>query len=862
MGAVFLAERADGQFQSQVALKLIRRGLDTEEIVNRFCNERQILAGLNHPNIARLFDGGTTEDGRPYFVMEYVEGKPINQYCDELKLDTEARLKLFRDVCAAAQHAHQKLIVHRDLKPGNILVTGDGEVKLLDFGIAKLLADPARVGAATLTGARALTPDYASPEQVCGEQITTASDVYSLGVVLYELLTGRRPYSLSELALPEAVRVICEQEVERPSVVSNRSRDGSRRQRLSAELDNITLKALRKEPQRRYASVEQFSEDIGRYLAGLPVMAQPSTFSYRAGKFVKRNRVAVAAAALILIALLAGIGATARQARIARAQQQIADAERARAERRFDDVRQLANWLIFDFHAEIEKLPGATLVREKLIRRSLAYLDDLSRDAAGDASLRRELARAYQALGDAQGQPQRANRGDLQQALASYRKAQAINEALLAENPRDAEARRNLSTNHARVGQARAQSGDQTGAAENFRESLVLRQAAAAANPTDAQARDAVANSYLVIGEQSDNPAVALKYLRQALAIRRRIAAERPADAQAQDNLWGCYVRMGEAMRRLGDATGAVTHYRAALRAIEAAVAIVPANNQYLRHLGDSHLRLGRALITTDQAAARRHYRQAIELFESLLAASPANAEAQRDLAISFQSLGDGLATIGDWAGALEQYRKWLALAEAAATADPANRLDAQILWHAHYSVSHALEKVGQPAEAKKHYRLALALVEQRAAANPTDKQLRRDLLITYREAGDLLRRLGELAAALELQRKGLAIAEQVAAGAPGDAEAQSDLARARATIGHAYAELAQAGAATPAQRIESLLTARAWYQKSLELWDDLQRRGALPEKYVEQPGKLVRHIASCDKMLKQLRARTTASPE
>jgi serine/threonine protein kinase len=278
MGAVYLAERADGQFDKRVAIKLIKRGMDTEAIVRRFHYERQILASLNHPNIARLFDGGTTEDGLPYFVMEYIEGEPLLDYCKRKGLDVEARLKLFLPVCSAVQHAHNNLIVHRDLKPSNILVTGDGDVKLLDFGIAKLLnANDASLS--TLLGQRPMTPDYASPEQARGEQITTASDVYSLGVALYELLTGRRPYSLSELALPEAVRVICEQEVERPSVVSSRSRDGLQRQRLSAELDNITLKAIRKEPQRRYASVEQFSEDIERYLAGLPVMAQPSTFS-------------------------------------------------------------------------------------------------------------------------------------------------------------------------------------------------------------------------------------------------------------------------------------------------------------------------------------------------------------------------------------------------------------------------------------------------------------------------------------------------------------------------------------------------------------------------------------------------------
>jgi len=306
MGVVYLADRDDRQYEKQVAIKLVKRGMDTDDILQRFRHERQTLARLNHPNIARLLDGGVTEDGLPYFVMEFIEGLPLDVYCDRHKLNTIARLRLFRAVCAAVHYAHQNLIVHRDLKPSNILVTAEGTPKLLDFGIAKLLhQDPlSHSFAQTMAGARIMTPEYASPEQVRRELITTASDVYALGVLLYKLLSGHRPYRFTNFSPQEIERVICEQQPQRPSTAISRTaqaaeddgklmetlspetisatREGSPeklRRRLAGDLDNIVLRALHKEPKRRYASVEQFSEDILRHLEGLPVIAHQDTRS-------------------------------------------------------------------------------------------------------------------------------------------------------------------------------------------------------------------------------------------------------------------------------------------------------------------------------------------------------------------------------------------------------------------------------------------------------------------------------------------------------------------------------------------------------------------------------------------------------
>ena len=335
MGVIYLADRANEDFKQRVAIKVIKRGMDTEDILRRFRRERRTLARLAHPYIARLIDGGATDDGRPYLVMEYIDGRPIDQYCDDRALDIHARLELFQRVCEAVQFAHANLIVHRDLKPSNILVTEDGTPKLLDFGIAKLLQDPDVSDAAeTADRSRLMTPRYASPEQARGGAITTATDVYALGLILYELLTGHRAYRIDTRERSEVERVICEEEPVRPSTVISRvetarteegvtrsvtpesvsmtrgGRADRLRRRLAGDLDNIVLMALRKEPERRYPTVRQFSLDLGNYLDRRPVAARPDTFAYRASKFVERNRAGVATAALVVVSLVAGIVAT------------------------------------------------------------------------------------------------------------------------------------------------------------------------------------------------------------------------------------------------------------------------------------------------------------------------------------------------------------------------------------------------------------------------------------------------------------------------------------------------------------------------------------------------------------------------
>ncbi|MEM7352369.1 MAG: serine/threonine-protein kinase, partial [Acidobacteriota bacterium] len=427
LSTVFLAQRADDEFNMRVAIKVVKRGMDTADILRRLRQERQILAHLDHPNVAKIFDGGTTDDGLPYFVMEHIEGEPIDEYCDRRELSISERLELFRTACSAVHAAHQSLVIHRDIKPSNLLVTADGIPKLLDFGIAKLIdAEPQlHTLAQTAPGMVLMTPEFASPEQVTGQPLTTATDVYSLGVMLYRLLTGHRPYRFASGRPAEVERILLRSKPERPSEVVGRTieeltptggtvtltpetvarpREGTPeklRRRLAGDLDKIVLMAIRKEPQRRYASVEQLAEDIERSLQSLPVLAQKDTIRYRTGKFVRRNRGSVAAGVLILLALLGGIVTTSWQARVAvaersRAEQHLAEArlQSARAERVSDFLTGL-----FEISDPGEARGNQVTAREILDRGAERIRQELSEEPDLRAELMITMGRVYRNLG-------------------------------------------------------------------------------------------------------------------------------------------------------------------------------------------------------------------------------------------------------------------------------------------------------------------------------------------------------------------------------------------------------------------------------------------------------------------------------
>ena len=644
MGAVYLAVRS-ADFEKKVAIKLVKRGMDTNAILRRFSQERQILAGLDHPNIARLVDGGATGDGLPYLVMEYVEGTPITDYCEERALPVRDRLELFRSVCAAVQYAHQNLIVHRDLKPGNILVTADGIPKLLDFGIAKLLEPKPDL---TVTALRVMTPECASPEQVRGERITTASDIYALGVLLYQLLAGARPYEFTTQT-PEAItRLVCETEPPRPSVL---------RPSLEGDLDNIIVKAMQKDPQRRYVSAEQFSEDLRRHLAGLPVRARKDTFLYRASKFVRRHRAGTLAAGLLALSLLGGMAATLWEARVA-------GIERARAQERFDDVRKLANSLVFELHDAIATIPGATAARELLVKRAVEFLDRLARNAGNDVALRRELATAYYRLGQVQGPGGgSANLGNSAAAIESYRKAARLIEQN-AQATGSIPDRHWLATVYDELsGQVPPAEGD-----EYARKALEVRKSMAALLP-EMEAGQELAYSDYSLGMRAISRGdfgLALENFGKALPRWERAAKAAPADRAAGYRVALVHKRMGAMLINLQKPTEALEHYRAA-QAIEAALLQNDSGNARRRldatftdsDIGATLWSLG------DRRAAVDQYRKALAVREELAAADPKDDRVHWALASTYTRLGALLLGMGDRTGSVSSYRNALAVREA-----------------------------------------------------------------------------------------------------------------------------------------------------------------------------------------------------
>ena len=739
MGTVFLAERDDEHYHQQVAIKLINPGLGGETIRRRFRNEMQILADLNHPNIARLFDGGETADGVPYLVMEYVEGSPLNRYCDEHNLSTEQRLRLFCTVCDAVQYAHQHLVIHRDIKPGNILISSEGLPKLVDFGIAKLLVQDRSVPDATATAMPFMTPEYASPEQVYGLSVTTATDIYSLGVVLYELLSGRLPYRLKSRVPHELAKAICDQEPERPSAALTRNIPDKPtlpklRRHLHGDLDNIVLMAMRKEPERRYATAEQFAEDIERHLNGLPVRARNDTFTYRAGKFIRRRKFAVAAAALVVVTLLVGIITTTWQARVARA-------ERARSERRFNEVRQLANSFVFEVHDAVVNLPGSTHARSLIVQRGLNYLDSLAQDAAGDRGLQRELAAAYEKLGAVQYTPSVAHLGDLEGALQSHRKAAALREALVAADPNNLDYRRELLDSYWFIA--------------------------------------------TLLGKQGDLPRE-LEMIRQQLPARRELAAVEKTDFVDRYNLAGTHAYIGSLLMSMGDAQGALENQKEALRIRETLAASDPNNARSRRALTISYEYLGLATaLAGDTQAALDWQQRGLAARESLVAADPLNTDLRLMLIESHRYVGDMLFKLGDIAQASKHYRKQLEINEQMVADDPSNAQFKSNKAVALIKAGDIAVRSNKATEALSRYTEALRIRDQLSQTAPRDASIRRDLAEVWLKLGDVLKTNGESAQALENYGKATDTLEALSAAIPADAVIRQMLAEARFKASH-----------------------------------------------------------------------------
>lgn len=685
MGDVFRAVRADGTFDKRVAIKLIQGARSSDFFLSRFQNERQILATLDHPNIARLLDGGSTEEGLPYLVMEYIEGLPIDEFCAQNDFDTRGRLELFRTVCSAVQFAHQNLVVHRDLKPSNILVTADGVPKLLDFGIAKILnpADREDSSEQTMTLMRMLTPDYASPEQVRNEPISTVSDVYSLGVILYVLLTGQSPYRVPAGSPEEMLKAICDVDPEKPSTASTRTspRDAARSAPASAasessrpekekrrklqkilegDLDIIVLKALRKEPRRRYASVDQFSEDIRRFLAGLPILAHKDTPGYHARKFIGRHKWGVAAAALLIGSLSAGMITTLWQARIAKA-------ERARAERRFNDVRTLAGSLIFEVHDAIVPLEGSISARKLILERAQQYLDSLAVEAHNDPDLLRELAQAYSRLGSVLGDARAANLGNSAKAIENDKKCVDLLKAAAVLRPRDPQIQRDLARAYLVLAVVVDTPNEENAALNEARAILEPL----AANPEDLQAQAGLAKfeelqAGLLLNDKGPN--AALEAYRKSLVLYERLAKAEPGNTEYRQEVSFAHKHVGGCLSQLDRLDEALEHYQKALAIDEAQLAASP-NNINLRFFitytySDTGLILKKR---GDLDGALAYYQKAFDIRSAMLAADPKDSRAQWGLANTSAYIADILRRKGDYAAALASGREALRIRESVA---------------------------------------------------------------------------------------------------------------------------------------------------------------------------------------------------
>ena len=644
MGAVYRAHRADGQFEQQVAIKIIDMPLASSFFRERFRAERQMLAGLAHPYIARLLDGGVSDAGELYLVMEFIAGESITHFSSKHALTIEQRLRLFLKVCAAVQYAHGNLIVHRDLKPENILVTEDGTPRLLDFGTAKIIQPFSEgiTGNETRSDLRTFTPRYASPEQVLEQPISIASDVYSLGALLYVLLTDQHPYEFENFSTEELVRVICNTQPRKPSTTASPFGE------VDTDLDSIALKALRKDPKERYSSVETLAADIQAYLDHRPVEARKGNLRYLAGKFARRNRLALTAASLLLATILTGAAGIVWQAHIATQQ-------RRRAEARSADLRELSNSLLSELDSALKEIPGTTNAQRLLVTRVLEHLDRMAKDAQGDRQTSLDLVAAYTQLGNIQGNSYYQNVGDTAGAVRSFDKAIAVALPLAQAYPKDAEVLRAEAATLEAKGESLSQSGDP--------------QASASALQTAVHIYDKV---------------VALPGVKPELIFEAAIAYETLGNEEGEDT-------------GLADVDAATAAYHRALDMDNFALKLKPDYLAVRRGIPLMHIHLGNVVLETAPDQALSEFRLALQLQEALPDDQRKKLAQLRLHATLLRKIGQAFTELGLYQEAQSALDSALAAYQRLSDADPTNVSALTDVWRSQDALALCNEAAGNP---------------------------------------------------------------------------------------------------------------------------------------------------------------------
>jgi len=797
MGAVYRAEREDDQFRKQVAIKVIPRVLAGPAAVARFRAERQILANLEHPNIARLLDGGTA-DGVPYLVMEYIEGQPITRYVAEPNLSIADRVRLIRNVCAAVQFAHAKLVVHRDLKPANILVASDGTVKLLDFGVAKIL-DPAAADT-SLTSSMMMTPDYASPEQIRGEPVSTAGDVYSLGVVLYEVLTGERPYRVTAQSPIEIEKQICDTEPRPPSEVEIVSR--KMRRSLSGDLDNIVLMALRKDASRRYQSAEHLAEDLRRYLDGEPVLARPDTVWYRGSKFLQRNRWFVAAAVLVAASLVTGTIISVRQARVAR--------------QRFDQFRGFARTVLVDLHGQLSDIPGTSRARQALIAHVNNYLQGVVADnTEDDTALASEIATTYLRLGELQ--------GVTREAIASYENGCKLLEFKRKNGSATTEdvlalARLRLRLGNTLVDSGKAAEGkDHLLTAYGLADQIVRTNASGISEAMKIKARAywRVARIYRVQYKLNE----AEQYSSIAVATCQDLVKRGVRDRELDEIHNGARLVLAGTLRRQGRWQQSYDLYKSVLVDNQRQVTENPASASLQRELARSHQILADMLarMSGRDEEVRTHVRSSIRIAEALLAPDPQDKSAQNELGQYLSSGAEALSRPEDRAEAEGYLRRAVPIFQSLLQREPSNGNLMLFAALTEAELGDAMGRVKPTRESVMRIRTGWMLLRKLVEREPGDTTNTIELFKVQRMLALNLARYGFATEAVQLSEDLITRAGSLSGPSAPQAEIPlRELPRSYALMGAVFRELGK-----PAQ-------SRSFYQKAVHEWESVKARGLL----------------------------------